>query len=417
MRVAVVGAGITGLALTHYLADSGVDSVTFEAEPEPGGVINTRRVDGRVLEVGPQRVRRTSGLEELAAAADVADRFVEAGTRRLYVYADGRLREVPLAPREFLGSDLLSPRGKLRLLAEPLTRPGMEAETVEGLFVRKFGREAYERFIGPLFGGLYGSDPGEMPAAFALEGLLERERETGSFLRAFRQRVSRGSKPPPVSFEDGLQQLPDALYDRYSDRIRLATPVERVARDGGGGLRVETPGDSHAVDHVVLTTPAPATAELLPEDTAGADRLADLGYNPFAFVFLDAAGGREGFGYQVGFGEKLHTLGVSWNASMFDRDGVHTAFLGGMYDPGLTDEPADAVGEIAAAEFETVTGRAASVIDVATPEWGVPAWDHSWWGLEELDLPADITLATNYTARMGVPSRIREARAVAADLA
>ena len=412
MRVGIIGGGITGLALTHYLAEEGVDSVNFEASDETGGVIQTRHVDGRVLEAGPQRMRKTPGVVELAKAAGVEDAFVEAEIEKLYVYADGELGRAPLSVEEFLRTDLLSWPGKLRLLAEPLTRPGMEQETARDLFVRKFGQEAYENFVGPLYGGIYGSDPAEMPAAYALESLMEREEKAGSFLQAFRKRVGQGSKAPPTSMAEGMQQLPNAVAEAYSDRVRLSTPVTDIEQRGEQ-FRIETPDGTELVDHVVCTTPASVTADLLGDLADGAADLDSLRYNPLALVYLDADLGREGFGYQVGYGEDLHTLGASWNASMFDRDGVHTIFLGGMHEPELVDESDEVLAEIAIEEFETVTGADASVIDIARLNPGFPAWDQSWWALEDVETPDGIDLATNYTARMGIPSRVREARELA----
>jgi len=415
--VGIVGAGITGLALTHYLAESGVDSIAFEAASEPGGVISTRQVDGHVLEVGPQRMRKTPGVAALADAAGVADAFVEAREEQLYVYADGSLGRAPLSVEAFLRTDLLSWPGKLRMVAEPLTRQGSEEEMAADLFVRKFGREAYEKFVGPLYGGIYGSDPGEMPAAFALEGLLEREREAGSLLQAFRQRVGSGHEVPPVSFAGGNQQLPDALAETYRDRVELDTPVRKIEPTGDTGADgpyvLDTPAGEYAVDHVVVTTPASVTADLLDGLADGVDGLGELRYNPLALVFLDADHDWAGKGYQVGYGEDLHTLGVSWNAQMFGRDGVQTVFLGGMHEPELVQESDGDLGRIAREEFEEAVGAAASVIDVARLDPGFPAWDRTWWNLEDLALPDGITLATNYTARMGIPSRVREARQVA----
>lgn len=415
MRVGIIGGGITGLALTHYLAERGIDSVTFEAGDEVGGVINTRHVDGRILEAGPQRMRKTPGVAELAAAGGVDEEFVEAGTEKLYVYADGKLGRAPLSVAEFFKTDLLSWSGKARLLAEVFTRPGMEQETARDLFVRKFGQEAYENFIGPLYGGIYGSDPAEMPAAYALDSLLKREADAGSFLQAFRKRVGQGQKAPPVSMTEGMQQLPNALAETYADRIELETPVTNVESTSPStdGYRIETPTDHYEFDHIVCTTPASVTAEILDDVAEGMDELEGLRYNPLALVYLDADPARDGFGYQVGYGEDLHTLGVSWNASMFDRNGVYTVFLGGMHEPELVEESDDRLGEIARSEFETVTKSPASVIDVARLDPGFPAWDQSWWALESLETLDGIDLATNYTARMGIPSRVREARELA----
>lgn len=419
MRVGIVGGGITGLALTHYLAERGIDSVTFEASEEAGGVIQTRHVDGHVLEAGPQRMRKTPGVAELAAAGGVEEAFVEASDQKLYVYADGKLGRAPLSTEEFFTTDLLSWTAKARLLAEVFTRPGMEQETARDLFVRKFGQEAYENLIGPLYGGIYGSDPAEMPAAYALDSLMEREQKAGSFLQAFRKRVGQGQTAPPASMEEGMQQLPNAVAETYNDRVELATPVtdlEPVERPTGTTYRIETPTGAEEFDHVVCTTPASVTADLLDGIVTGVADLDSLRYNPLALVYLESDLGREGFGYQVGYGEDLHTLGSSWNASMFDRDGVHTIFLGGMHEPELVEESDERLGEIARREFKTVTGAESSVIDIARLDPGFPAWDQSWWALEDVETPEGIDLATNYTARMGIPSRVREAREIADSL-
>jgi len=439
MRVVTVGAGITGLALTHYLAERGVDSVALEAREAAGGVIQSRPVDGTVAEVGPQRMRATPGIRELLDAAGLGDDLVTAEGGTLFVYADGRLREAPTSRPAFVRTDLLSWPAKLRLLAEPLTRPGIDQETVADTFTRKFGRQAYERFIGPLYGGLYGSKPEEMPAAFALSGLMEREEEAGSMLRAFLDRVGQGEQAPPATVEGGLQRLPEGLAGRYDDRVHLGDPVTGIrpvdgARDGAaartapattdGGAAVdaaytvETAGATYEADHVVMTAPAGVTGDLLERVAPGADRLRNLTYNPLALVYLRSDGPpADGLGYQVSYQEELHTLGVSFNGVLFARDNLCTAFLGGMHEPELLEASDDRLGDIASREFEAATGTAATVLDVERRERWFPAYDHSWWGTEAVETPPGVHLATNYTARMGIPSRVREATELAEDLA
>jgi oxygen-dependent protoporphyrinogen oxidase len=419
MTVGVVGAGITGLSLTHYLAERGVDAVAFEAASEPGGAIDSRRVDGRVVECGPQRIRLT---DEIAGLVDDLglreDLLVADDELPLYVYVDGRLREVPRSIRAFLRTDLLSVPGKLRLLAEPLTAAGDPEESAADLFTRKFGAEAYHNLVGPLFGGIYGSDPARMPAKYALAGLLRMEAKHGSLLKPALKRVrADGETPPPVSFADGMQQLPDALYEANADRVELDTPVESVRVDGDGYV-LETPGESVAVDEVVVTVRADRAADLLAGVNAeSASALAELHYNPLIFVHLLADVDREGFGYQVRRDEPLRTLGVSWNDSLFDRDGVYTAFLGGMDHPEMVDRSEDELGRVAAQEFERVMDAPAEVLNVTPIPRAFPAWDESWAARDRVDFPDGVTLATNYTARMGVPSRVREAERLAGELA
>jgi oxygen-dependent protoporphyrinogen oxidase len=416
MAVGVVGAGITGLALTHYLRERDVSVVTLEAHDEAGGVIQSRRRGGHVVELGPQRMRATPGVRELASAAGVEGDIVTAADGSLFVYSRGMLREAPTDVEPFLRTDLLSWPEKLRFLTEPLTQDAQPQETVADVFTRKFGRAAYERFIGPLYGGLYASDPGEMPAKYALEGLMRREQETGSLLSAFRQRVGSGEKAPPASFPDGLQTLPQALADTYDEYVHLGEPVETI-EPNLAGYTLETPADEYEVGDVVLTTPADVTADLLDGLGDGTGALADLTYNPLALVYLSAESLPEGLGYQVAYDEDLHTLGVSFNGAMFDRDGLCTVFLGGMHAPEMLDKSDERLGEIASTEFERATGHSASVVDVLRRERWFPAYDQTWWGLEDLSTPDGVHLATNYTARMGIPSRVREAREVAERLA
>lgn len=418
MTVGVVGGGITGLALTHYLRERGIDVVTFEADEEVGGVIRTRRLNGRVLEVGPQRLRLTPTVSALVDELGIREKVIEApDDLPLYVYADGKLRRAPLSLRTFLTTDLLSWRGKLRMLAEPLTADGRPDETAAELFTRKFGSETYRNLIDPLFGGIYGSNPANMPAAHALSGLLKLEKRSGNLLKPALKRAVKSGSAPPVSFEDGVQTLPRALYEANRESIRLETPVDAIREDGDSYV-FETADDEQAVDTVVVTTPADVAATLLRDvDSNSAAELDQLQYNPLALVHLRSEYDGDGFGYQIRRDEPLDTLGVSWNASLFDRDGVFTCFLGGMENPDLVDAPAETLGRIASEEFETVTGAEASVLNVERLQRGFPAYDTSWAALDRIDLPDGIRLATNYTARMGVPSRIREAKSLSESLA
>jgi len=422
--VGIVGGGITGLALAHYLDQRGVEFVVFEAAPDPGGAIRSERVDGSVVEWGPQRVRRTDRIDGLISDFGLGEAVRTADPDLpVCLYADGDLHPAPFSPSAFAATDLLSAEAKHAVLSEPFTDPASPDETAAELFVRKFGAETYRNLLGPLFGGIYGSDPAEMPVGHALSGLVRLERRDGSLLKTAIRRTAGGrDAPPAISFDDGLQRLPEALAEAHADSVRLGTPVTGIERVDDS-FALETPDGTAAVEQVVLTTPADLTADLLVDlAPASADALGDLTYNSLALAYLRADLPGEGevdpaaLGYQVGFDADLRTLGASWNASMFDRD-VYTVFLGGMHDPEILDESDDRIGELAAEEFETVTGAPAEVVDVHHLGRGFPAYDRSWDALDRVNTPDGIRLATNYTARMGVPSRIREAESLAEQLA
>ncbi|MEF8856072.1 MAG: FAD-dependent oxidoreductase, partial [Haloplanus sp.] len=248
---------------------------------------------------------------------------------------------------------------------------------------------------------------------YALQTVRKMER-SGSLVRAaVNRRLEGKERQPPVSFDDGMAQLPRALYERNADRVQLETPVERIATDGSG-YRLETDDGRRTVDRVVVTARADVAAGLLADvDADSARALRRLYYNPLAYVHLHSDAEPAGYGYQVRHDDPLHTLGVTWNASLFDRDGVYTCFLGGMENPGMVDRSERELGRIAAEEFEAVLGVSADVLNVTRHPRGIPAYDGSWTAMEDVNLPDGITLASNYAGRMGVPARIREAKRLA----
>lgn len=416
MRVGIVGGGITGLALTHALARAGVDSTLFEREAEPGGVIRTRAVDGHLLELGPQRTRLSPPVHRLVDELDLGERVVRAAPgARLFIWRDGRLRALPGRPLALLRSDLLSRRGRLRLLAEPATGPPRPGESVARYFTRKAGGEAYRVLFGPLISATFASDPAEMPVRHSLPMILGPLGVRRSLLAAARRLRRRGAAEP-CTFVRGMRELPAALAARHRTRIRLGDPVRRVSGEARGLVLESEAGVEERVDHVVLTTPAGVTADLLRDASpAGARILDSLRYNQVAVVQLAVPGVPEGFGFQVAFGERLRTRGVTWSASLFGRTGTSTAYLGGGMDPEVRSWSDERVGAVAAAEFEEVHGVPASVL--AVERTGLPAYDATWDAMDELELPPGITIAANYRARLGIGGRIAEAEAVAERLA
>ena len=51
--VIVIGAGITGLATAHFLERKGVSTRVLEKDNRVGGTIRTDRLDGFMIENGP----------------------------------------------------------------------------------------------------------------------------------------------------------------------------------------------------------------------------------------------------------------------------------------------------------------------------------------------------------------------------
>jgi protoporphyrinogen/coproporphyrinogen III oxidase len=414
--IVVVGGGITGLALGRELAARGAEVQVLEARSEPGGVIRSGRVEGHLLEWGPQRTRLTAELRALVGALGLESEVLTPPPGlELFVYRDGRLRPVPFTMAGMACTDLLSWRGKARLLAEPFTAGADPDETVARYLTRKLGREAYLHLVGPLYGGLYGSDPADMVMRLSLGEVLDHFGVGRSLLVHLLRKGGRIDPPEACSFRDGMQTLPHALAHELGDRLRLDTPVRALHRRGEG-WDVVTDRGTRAAEHVVLTVPAPVTARLLEGEAPGVSkRISNLTYNPLAVVHLHAETTLQGLGFQVSLAEQMALRGVTFNDSLFGRTGVYTAYLGGARHPDLVRRDDEALRRLAVEQFRRTTGFDARPL--AVEREAMPAWDRSWGALRGLALPTGLHLATNWTGRPGIPGRLADAKRLATRLA
>ena len=118
-RVAVVGAGISGLAAAWRIragaraAGRPIELSVLEAEPRAGGHAWTTPEDGFLVEAGPNgfldRAREPHALE-LARELGLESRLIEArpAARRRYILLGGRLRRAPDSPPALIASGVLS---------------------------------------------------------------------------------------------------------------------------------------------------------------------------------------------------------------------------------------------------------------------------------------------------------------------
>jgi len=339
-RVAIVGAGISGLAAAHRLCelDDSVEVTLLEASARAGGVIHTLLVDGFLAETGPDNfITNPQAATDLCARLGLADELisVEAAARTAYVVSRGRLVRIPegfalMAPRRvapLLASPLLSWPGKLRVLAEPLVPPRTDdADESLGDFARRrLGREAFERLVQPLVAGIYTADPEKLSMRAALRRFYDFERRDGSLLRGLsREAQAGGSATRPsasaqnssgarynlfVTLRGGLQTLVTALVTALVDRmpagtLRLNSPVTSIAPVANAGALTNLAataagprwrvtwreGDTtlehdETFDGLILAAHAPRCGELLaPLAPALADELRRIEYAGSAVV-------------------------------------------------------------------------------------------------------------------------------------
>src|SRR5882762_9030131 len=108
MTVAVVGAGLAGLAAAWELREGGADTILLDAGRRPGGMIVTERRDGFVVEGGPDGfLAAEPDIQDLAREVGIGDRLVDQVARGATLWTGRRLE--PLA--EGKAAELLGIQG------------------------------------------------------------------------------------------------------------------------------------------------------------------------------------------------------------------------------------------------------------------------------------------------------------------
>ncbi len=338
-RIAIVGGGITGLAAAHEVIARArelgrpVAVTVLERTARLGGNLVTERSGGFLLDGGPDswvatKPHATALARELGLGGAVMTTNAE--TRRFYVAWGGRLHAVPeglvlgvptkLAP--LVRTRLFSPWGKLRMALEPFvpTRDFAtdDDESIADFARRRLGRQAAERLVAPLLGGISAGDAGDLSVRAAFPQLVTMERDHGSLvrgMRAARRSIARAGDGTTGRDDGAFRTLEGGTADLVrvlADRLRAAgvtlrenAGVATLTRAGDEwtlgieGTRARsreqandrvsggTGSDRVVADAVLLAAPAYVAAALLGAGDAELGRgLSAIPFGSTATVFL-----------------------------------------------------------------------------------------------------------------------------------
>lgn len=282
MRVAVIGAGVSGLSAAHWLSPRH-EVTLFEAEHRLGGHTNTVRVDlsdethhvdtGFIV-YNEENYPLFSGLlKELEIATQPSEMSfsVSSGVVDFEYRGNGlRLWAQPrnaLAPSyaRFL-SDIL----RFNRQARRLLREGDDEETLAELLARGgYGPRLAEHYLVPLGSAIWSADPGSFSAIPART--LAQFLDNHGMLRLKR-------RPQWRTVTGGARRYVEAIAASLEGHVRRANPVHEIIRERDG-VTVLSPMGRERFDAVVLAVHSDQALGLLGDPTSTEERvLGDLRY-------------------------------------------------------------------------------------------------------------------------------------------
>jgi len=396
--VAVIGAGIAGLASARHLLDQAhasgkqIQVMILEKANRAGGNIRTERDGGYVCEWGPEGfLDNTPETLELARRVGLGEELIRANAdaAHRFILRAGKLREVPLSPPAFLFSDLLPLGPRLRVLMEPFVPPKRDDadESVFDFAARRIGCDAAAHLVDAMVSGVYAGDARQISLRSAFPKMYAMERQYGGLVKAMiaRQREARrtgqaiggpsGPRGTLTSFGAGMERLVEALAQSFDPGVvRLSCGVKALERDGATWKLNLDNGEMIEAQAVVFSTPAPVTAELVA--IASPDLSQQLARIPFASIAVLGLGYRReqvahslnGFGYLVPHCERQQTLGVLWSSSTFANRAPNghvllRAMIGGATNPQAVDWSEEQLLDVCRREINPLLGIS-----------GEPAW-------------------------------------------
>ena len=398
MRAVIAGGGISGLSASYDLRKAGAECVVVESNSQLGGVIRTERIEGNVLECGPdsfisQKPAALELIRELGLEGDVIgsndDKRVTFIRRdgKLIPLPDGMMMMVPTKIMPMALSPLLSWGTKIRMGLEYFRKPveGPQADRSVAEFIRDhYGQETLDYLAEPLLSGVYGGDPANLSVGAVLPRFVDIEAKYGSLTRGVLDQKSKAPAPSGSLFrtlKSGLGTLVEKLTPPVGS-VMLSSAVESIEA-ARGGYRVRVAGNWIDTRCVILTGPAYQAAKLISGvDSTLAEKLDEIEYSSSAIVNIGYRTSTMpkhlvGFGLLVPRKERKRLRACTFVANKFSHrvaDGwqVVRCFFGGTADAAILEESDDAIRRQAVEELKELVG-----ISVEPDFFSIKRWPRS----------------------------------------
>ncbi|KAK5835720.1 protoporphyrinogen oxidase, mitochondrial [Gossypium arboreum] len=409
-RVAVIGAGVSGLAAAYKLKSQGLHVTVFESEGRAGGKLRSVSRDGLIWDEGANTMTETEiEVRSLFDDLGIQDKQqVPIAQNKRYIMRNGVPVLIPSNPLSLFTSSILSAKSKFQIILEPFLWRNSEAskvsdaynqESVGGFFQRHFGQEVVDYLVDPFVAGTSAGDPESLSMCHSFPELWDLEQRFGSIIvgavkskfsakRTNREETKNSVKRKALrcsfSFQGGMQTLADMLCkDLSKDELKLKSKVLSLSYSHEGKSTSENWSLSYASDRdkcsqgssfdaVIMTAPVCNVKEM--KITKGGNVfplnfIPEVSYMPLSVIITafkkeNVKKPLEGFGVLIPSKEQqngLKTLGTLFSSVMFpDRAPnnlyLYTTFVGGNRNKELAKASTDELKHIVTSDLQQLLG-------------------------------------------------------------
>ena len=392
----IIGAGITGLSLAHFLKKFNQDFILLESSERIGGNINTVSKKGFTLENGPNTlVLDNESIKTLLEDFNISKNiiFPNKNSKNRFLIKNHRLTPIPKDLVGFIKSNILSFSAKIRILFEPFIKKHKKDTSVFDFIVKRFGKEFHDNLIVPFLNGIYAGDTKKMSIKFVLKKVWEMEQKNGSVLKSiFLNKTN--SQPKSFNFRNGLSDLLDCFKEELDKNTFLSTKVTNLTKKNN--LNFVQINDSLEIQckNIISTIPAHCLKDII-TDQKIITYLKKIEYHPLNVLHFSLERKKiyspiDGFGVLAKPSDKLSFLGILFNSRIFPhlspkKNDLITVMVGGAKQKNILKNPKKEIEKKIVSDIKKIIHYDGKIELLNHFSWkkGIPQYDMNFFNFSK----------------------------------
>ncbi len=259
-RIAILGAGISGLSLGWLLSRLGKPVTILEATDRVGGLARTFEWHGVPCDIAPHRLF-THDQELIGMIRSLVP--LREHRRNSRILMKDRVIQDPINPIELILR--FGPKTGARLVWGFLARPRLPEDSFEALALNRYGKGLYDFFFEPYTRKMFGVPPSQISVTWGREKL-----RSSGLLDVIRRHSKTFFSTFHYPAEGGYGRIAEAMHARIQGEVKLRAKVSGIERvdDRVTAVHYQQDGVSHRFecDRVFSTLPATVLGRMFGEE-------------------------------------------------------------------------------------------------------------------------------------------------------